>query len=515
MSNVNINRGSVLDGLDNPTNSELLDYVRETREYKPPALRVDWRVEFVRGGVAVLSVLMLWVAFGIWKSFYCWNAVNWIRCDGINNAEPLAVGLLLLLAGVVACWRTALRGFVELQLGVAQAARIATTFNRFGNPQRVDLLKTPEFAESRYGADIDLKRATAPDEWAHAINNWSPSITVQQPAALKGGEMLALPDAPLQLTPLNEWLAWVDRSPHLMIAGRTEAGKSTHAEAIIAQRLGQGEQIVVIDPHWQPGKWFGLPAITVEQRGEDVSFEPIFTVFGQLLREMMSRYEEYRQGRSTESFPRLTVFVDEVPAIVEQTFELTARGKRIHEWRWWSFARRLGSEARKVRISCLLSTQSVNCEDIQLNSQQRENYPRLALGNVAADLLAELKDKKQRDALTEALRGRSHPAAMEYKLGYYALNNDGIPDLAHRRPTSLPALWTPPTRSVSSTGETRRIVPVAERRNGTEQRDGLIRALFRKGHKVRFVGAIVRHYGFTVETDRLIELRREVLGDSN
>jgi hypothetical protein len=106
-------------------------------------------------------------------------------------------------------------------------------------------------------------------------------------------------------TPDQEWLNWIDRTPHLMIAGRTEAGKTTMAETVIAQRAMAGELLYVLDPHYQPGKWCGLPAT-----GGGRGYGDVMNALGFVLDEMDTRYKDFNQGKRTEDFVRLTVFID-------------------------------------------------------------------------------------------------------------------------------------------------------------------------------------------------------------
>ena len=245
-------------------------------------------------------------------------------------------------------------------------------------------------------------------------------------------------------TPDQEWLNWIDRTPHLMIAGRTEAGKTTMAEAVIAQRAMAGELLYVLDPHYQPGKWCGLPAT-----GGGRGYGDVMNALGFVIDEMDTRYKDFNQGKRTEDFDRLTVFIDEVPALVEWCFD----GKKLRDQRWMSFAKQLGSEARKVRISVILMTQSPLVQDIQINTRMRENFTRIALGDQSIELIKEAREPRRTD-LEKLIEGQRYTAAMEYQNQVHVLDTSNVQSLARRHVAHLARPWGPtqiaPARPVVS-----------------------------------------------------------------
>jgi len=150
-----------------------------------------------------------------------------------------------------------------------------------------------------------------------------------------------------------------------------------------------------------------------------------------VLTEMDSRYDAYNHGQSY--FDRLSVLIDEVPAIV-------LRDKA----QWAAFASQLGSEARKVNMSMLLLTQSPLVRDIEISSVMRENFTRIALGDQASVLIEkEESNTKRKTALLEQLRGQEHPAAMEYRGEVHLLDTTNVPGLA--KTAKRAQLWMPPT----------------------------------------------------------------------
>lgn len=235
----------------------------------------------------------------------------------------------------------------------------------------------------------------------------------------------------------SDWLQWIDRTPHLLLAGRTDAGKTTFAEAILAERIQAGDQIVICDPHYQPGKWHGVGATS--------DIEEILIQLARLEVDMAARFVEFTAGKPTDDFQRLTILIDEVPAVVEETFRMTPAGtKKIIDDRWSRFARRLGSQARKVRISVILLSQTIFVEDLMINSAYRENFVRVGLGDKARPLLAEEKRSETKAALYELLRGQAHPAAFEHNGEIHLLDTSRVVALAARRIGHMAQLWTPP-----------------------------------------------------------------------
>lgn len=247
-------------------------------------------------------------------------------------------------------------------------------------------------------------------------------------------------EPPVALIPDSDWLQWIDRTPHLLLAGRTDAGKTTFAEAILSERIQAGDQIVICDPHYQPGKWHGVEATS------DV--EQILTLLAQIEIDMVARFTDFIAGKPTEDFQRLTILIDEVPAVVEETFRMTPAGtKKIVDDRWSRFARRLGSQARKVRISVILLSQTIFVEDLMINSAYRENFVRVGLGDKARPLLAEEKRNETKQQLYDLLRGQAHPAAFEHNGEVHLLDTSRVPALAARRNGHMAQLWAAPAQA--------------------------------------------------------------------
>lgn len=383
-----------------------------------PVYRADWRVTAARGGVGVLLLLIgYWLVGDDVREWLRYSWGGWLVIGAALIASLFAIKRLLLVEQP---------GGFKVFIWNAHAPHIVDGVLR-----------------------VHQTHAATPFKEVGAYTVTYPNVPQQQPAAL-------IDATPVENGPAliedRDWLDWIDQIPHLMIAGRTNAGKTTLAEALLAYRATRGELLYVLDPHYQPGKWCGLPAT-----GGGRGFDAVLIALGQVLEEMDRRYKEFDAGKRPEEFDRLTVLIDEVPALVEYCME----GKRMKDTRWLSFSKQLGSEARKVGISVILLTQSPLVEDILINSRMRKNFTRIALGDEVPALLSEERDHKRRQSLRDLLRGRTHAAAMEYRSEIHVLDTDGVPALASRTVAHMARAWMPP--------QPRLVVSASERSEGVQK----------------------------------------------
>lgn len=434
---LNVTRSGPADLLDNMPAAGLMDYTDATREFKPSYERPDWRVEAVRAGVLLVSLTVAWALWGLWKTSYCWGGRNWQACAALLWWEPLGALLAVLVVVGLPAWRVTLWGMGEWRLAQARAARVATTFTRWGDPQRMDQPLSLAVEMERYRLATELKARTAPYEMLHSINTYSPS---NQPGA-------ALPAPAEVLTTIlaAEWLAWVNDQPHTILAAETGGGKSTTAKAILAPRIAGGEQVFVIDPH--SDVWFDLPIMGGGENWEEVR-QALDAVSTEYLARVAARERHRRETGSAlppEHWTRLTVLLDE--AFIVRVMLDTGRKGEITPWE--AFTKVLGSGARKVRISLLLLTQSANVEDLGLSGALRENFLRVALDSAAARklIMAEEASPARRKLLLGSLEGQQYPAVCEYRGQVYALDRTGldrVPAPANaRRAAWCPELVTP------------------------------------------------------------------------
>lgn len=213
-----------------------------------------------------------------------------------------------------------------------------------------------------------------------ALGNWSPTNGPQTiPGQPQGLLVDQGPDiGPL---PLDRWLAWVDLQPHTMLASKTGRGKSTTVKAILRRRIEAGHQVFVIDPHFQAGHWFDLPAV-----GGGENWNEVGQAMDRVLEEYAVRMADYHRGQ--KDFHRLTVLVDEAFLTKFHFDQLYGPKSADHPFR--RFTAVLGSGARKVSMSVILITQSPNVEDLGLSGPLRENFSRLALDHRTIRLMVDL-----------------------------------------------------------------------------------------------------------------------------
>jgi len=438
MSNVTITKSSPADYMDNPRIDTRRTNLDSATDYRPVAPQPrDWQsIAAHYAGAAVLIVVVA-LLYGVFRLTLCWGSFS-ETCENwrwIESWSPywalIGVAVAFVTRGVIWCFQAGNR----IEQGRIENERFSLLPDRFGNPTPADLYAglEPKDRFDKYLLLVqlatDLKRDTAPHElYPGSLNTLSIGGNSQT---------LALPETiedSLTLTPDDQWRKWLLKAPHLLIGGKTDAGKTTFQTAILGEYIDNGDQVLILDPHWQPGKWYGLPAVS--------GISAILQLLPDLLSELTSRLEEYKVGKATEEFDRLTILIDEVPAIVDTCIELTASGRpKLIDDRWPRFARRLGSEARKVGCRVILGSQSTLVQDLLISQQMKDNYTRIGLGNQARPLLAQETQPKRKQALHDLLRGQSHPAAMEYRGDYYVLDTSNVVALAERHMRPMARLW--------------------------------------------------------------------------
>lgn len=482
---------------------------------RPSRRSLDWPWHLSAALAVVLLVVIGLVAWWLIGALRSWA---WSHPWLAENAPALIVGTLLLiglywLAGS-AYWSIARRRFDAYLSGLART--------RLGTPVAADVVASAswQMVMAAEAAASTLELGRAPFTRYPLLSTLSEGNKENAETTIYGGAGSDDDDdAPSGRVPPSTWLGWVDETPHLMIAGRTAAGKTTLASAILAERIQAGDTVLVIDPHDQPDKWFGIAAI-----GGGRQFESILATLEAVVREMDQRYQAYNAGASTDSFQRLTVLVDEVPAIMDSCLNPQ---RRLIDARWSLFARKLGSEARKVRISVVLLTQSVLVQDIGINTAMRKNFSRIALGDEVRKLIREEGDNERRSELSELLRGAEYMAMMEHLGELHVLDTSDVPTLAKQR-WGQATVWRAPTMPYAMPANT----PEVPRTNGivhsyehsrvngqtplhaldSAARDELIRSLFRAGRDYAYIESL-RKRGLRFDQKELPRLRQEALGE--
>lgn len=431
MGNINVNRsgGNPLDSLDNPVNSELLDYVTATREYHPTAEpRPDWRQTAAVGLVVVVLLLVGWIGFSIWKLGYCWSVENYDRCQRIADIEPTGVFIVLILAFGVTFAPWTLDAVGAFRLKSARAIRTIATFDRFGDPQRLDMLPPLDEQNNRYRLATQLKAHTAPYEQLHSVNSLSPSIHYQHSSTGSETASAELEDsgiAPILPESWLEWLTDTESSPQALIIGKTRSGKSTLADIALARRAERGDQIAIIDIHWSTEDRYGNPkwgAISPAAK----TVEEAVSVLVALKVEYEDRKRRMQLPASNPDFVRemcfdpITILVDEAP---ELSTEIEARQRGL----WDATIKFFGSGGAKVNMFVLLLSQSPNTDDVGLNAAMRENFACFALANTARPFIQRYeRNQARRMELYAVLDRLSKPGMKPAELPIVADRNGQV-----------------------------------------------------------------------------------------
>jgi len=416
MSNVTINRIGEEAQADSAWHDEDIEARRFTAfdvRPRPFAPRVRDAATLALLWLALLGVF--W--FGGWWSdrefAHGWRAF-WQTLLVIAAVLPL----LLVIGLAIAWWRER----------TVYLARARLTRDRLMNPIPADLAAS--LSPRDYLAILErmaaLEAAVAP----YRVYRGVESVSVHAPGAPAAPQARSEEGAPVE--PPDLWLPGVLSEAHLMLAGRTRCGKTTTAEALLAHVIDAGEAVMVIDPHWQPGKWHAADAI-----GAGRDYAAIRRALKALEAEMTARYRRLANGEPVGE--PATVVIDEAPAIA---------GELAGDWK--ALATRLGSEARKARIRLILLTQSPLVEDLGVNGVMRRNFTIIGLDMESARLMLRGADAATRQAILARLEGEPYPALREAQGIFRVLERRGIDRIA---PRSAPRVWRLSVCDDASNGE--------------------------------------------------------------
>lgn len=226
---------------------------------------------------------------------------------------------------------------------------------------------------------------------------------------------LALPEPIDVIKPMAEWMAWIDEQPHTLLGGRTKAGKTWLATALLERRIDSGCDVLVIDPH--SSDWMGLP--TAGGSGIPERKAALRAVLNEYLRRMGAREEHKRRtGHELphDYFDPLIVLIDESNAMLE---ELAAE--------WKTVLKQVASGSRKVGIALLLLAQSPLVEDLGISGAMRENFSRVALDERTVQTLIDSeRDRARKLALQAAFKTIDRPAAAQIGAQVWLLDRRGL-----------------------------------------------------------------------------------------
>lgn len=217
------------------------------------------------------------------------------------------------------------------------------------------------------------------------------------------------------IKPMGEWMSWIDEQPHALLGGKTKAGKTWLATALLERRIEGGCDLFIIDPH--SSDWMGLP--TAGGSGIPERKAAIKAVLSEYLSRMGIREEHKRQtGHELphDFFDPLLVLIDESNAMLE---ELAAE--------WKTVLKQVASGSRKVGIALLLLAQSPLVEDLGISGAMRENFSRIALDDRTVQLLIDSeRDRARKQALQAAFKTMDRPAAAQIGASVWLLDRRGL-----------------------------------------------------------------------------------------
>jgi hypothetical protein len=329
---------------------------------------------------------------------------------------------------------------------------LAATWPAFSDTIRMAIFALPLAGASAAGA-VGLSIAWRRWGWAPSIKAHNKALKIRartqiaplatsftyhtESAELQGDELLALPAPIAVVKPLDEWLRWLDTQPHCLLGGRTKAGKTTTATAILAQRLARRETVFIVDPH--SGDWLGLPTAGRVSGDIDELMQALIdgkalppTITAELKRALgavlalylgrMRERDEHKQATGRElphgHFGRMTVLIDEANAIAE-----------LLPAEWAMFAKLLASGSRKIGISLLILAQSPLVDDLKISSKMRSNFAAIALDEeTVRTMIGQCTDKARKEALQQELIGigDDYPASAHIGAEVWLLDRAGL-----------------------------------------------------------------------------------------
>ncbi len=418
-----------------------MSFTSGKREFYPPTVKhPDWRLTVGTILSLLLMYIVLCLAYSIWKTVYCWGYSHANACATLDTIEPLIwVTIISLPIVMIGVWLL-VRIFIHLRQSKAVFNRSNLTTDRFGDlipADMFDRISKREIHISWSGIHLTqngileyiAERYKMANSLQHDIAQWQQyksvnSLSLNNTSTVNTPMLEAEIANTLKAISSEEWLTWINKQPHVILAGATGKGKTVTAKPIIAPRISAGEQLMIIDPH--ADHWFGLDVI-----GGGENWSEIKTAIEQVTMEYQTRQqarETYRRinGKSmpVELFKRLTVVMDE--GFLVSLHTNTAPRGQISAWD--QFIEVLGSGARKINISVVMLSQTANVEDLGVSGPLRENFTRIAVDNRAIKLMIknEESDAQRRQQLYDALIGMAYPAVTVVDTSVVLLDRTGL-----------------------------------------------------------------------------------------
>ncbi len=224
---------------------------------------------------------------------------------------------------------------------------------------------------------------------------------------------------------LHTWFPeLVNYDAHVMLVGGTGSGKSTIARALLAARA-QTDKIVILDPHGRldyndPNQehlndWLGLVSVGV---GRD------FPAIARMIETLHAEFN--RRGVPGNKLGQgITVFMDEVPAIVDET-----DGSMEYVVKWIRETRKYG-----IRVVMLTQGKEVKTLGIEGEGSVRDSLKTVLLGGLAKGVPG---NEHAGDYAGALVNGNTYNA----KEDAHAIDTSGVPRLP-APPLDDSVVWVP------------------------------------------------------------------------
>lgn len=477
---INVHKDSPADFSDNDRYDDL-DFTTGLREFRPPQRKP---LSARALGVIIVGTLagqtLIIILYEIWRLIYCLQADELV-CRKLLTIEPVLIGFILFAVPVILVAYAGLTIYTRYLQDRAIARRTGLVLDRYGDQVPAALLEQQEIAyyEKRYAMAAHMQVKIAPYQIYKGVN------TLQTSTSKSGGDraamklladMLQQPNggAPAALSS-RVWKDALEDAPHLLIYGPSKAGKSTLAQAIVAEMRAD---YCVIDPiPNKPGeqKWGGIDFITAMQTDDE---------FGAIRCALSAIEDEDKARRATMNtmvHKPLVIIIDEVLGLVANLGMTKESGR--NEAVMSRFVRMMGYSARHRNIKIIIIGQGKNLSDLALDSATaRNNYTLLRVS---------------RNPATDA-----RSAAIITDAGEQSIDISDVYEQSQAVATQA-NVWRTHQDMVNE-WEAKKTMLHADQ----SARDTRALELFSEGASIRAVGATLRAEGYTVSNSDLTRLKR-------
>lgn len=311
------------------------------------------------------------------------NTVIQVKSNGWKFKIVLgAIGLIVVVI-LASLYRFEL-GLIALAIGLGYAARVAI--------QARHQLKLSQYEQRRIEAEVRKLEINSlfveTNVGVFFLDNSMVSIKGFYPAVSASKFLADVPQLPAPEAPRHRKLLSVDFI-HLLVVGPSGSGKTTVLCHLI-DSASNNTLIYALDPHAQFNEW---PNRVNRIVGDGRDYRAIDNELNNLIAKMNLRY---RGAESTTQ--KILIVADEWLSILDKCPSAK------------DFFNTIGSEARKVNMSLVISSISATVDDLDVSGAIRDNLAQLTLNRTLKDQnLGELKWSRKDSELVE-LPGKYFPS---------------------------------------------------------------------------------------------------------